>query len=65
MEGIPAEEVEEEEEYVMLNFDSVSSEIHIPPNEPYVLSVTSLFAPFESLIRFLFQLCDDFRNHFN
>lgn len=30
---------EEEEEYVLLDLDSVYSQLQIPPNAPYVLSV--------------------------
>lgn len=30
---------EEEAEYVLLDLDGISSEVHIPPNAPYVLSV--------------------------
>ncbi|KAM3267790.1 general transcription factor 3C polypeptide 6 isoform X1 [Capsicum chacoense] len=29
---------EEEAEYVLLDLDGISSEVHIPPNAPYVLS---------------------------
>ncbi|XP_073127054.1 uncharacterized protein [Henckelia pumila] len=32
------EEIEEEEEYVLLDLDSVSADIDIPQNAPYVLS---------------------------
>lgn len=29
----------EEDEYVILDLDAVSEQIHIPPNAPYILSV--------------------------
>lgn len=32
----------EEDEYVVLDLDSVSAQVHIPPNAPYVLSVRRL-----------------------
>lgn len=36
--GQEREEIEEEEEYVLLDLDSVSADIDIPRNAPYVLS---------------------------
>ncbi|KAI8528455.1 hypothetical protein RHMOL_Rhmol12G0149500 [Rhododendron molle] len=32
------DQVEDEEEYVLLDLDGVSGQVHIPPNAPYVLS---------------------------
>lgn len=37
--GKGGQEDEEEEEYVLLDLNSISAHIHIPPNAPYVLSV--------------------------
>ena len=33
------DQLEDEEEYVLLDFDGVSGQVSIPPNAPYVLSV--------------------------
>ena len=43
------QENENEEEYVMLDLDSVSGLLDIQPNTPYVLSVSDFF--------FLSKLC--------
>lgn len=32
----------EEEEYVLIDLDAVLDQVHIPPNAPYVLSVSTI-----------------------
>lgn len=50
----------EEEEFVLLDLDSVSGQLHIPPNAPYVLSVCTLdykiytFSIMKTLLFFFF-----------
>lgn len=58
MEANSANQVNEsEEEYVLLDLDSVYGQLDIPPNAPYVLSVSSFMKFFECLC-FVSQILD-------